>query len=244
MCSEDEIIEELKSYISPGDYCLIDWETIISRRTAIDDNIVKYSLPFANVYLKDDVFYDIEPIEIDKTHETTHQNDFTEEELEIIDVLKHYCSPKDYELNDWKTIISRAVVDENNITKYEISFATIYLDKNNDLYDISPVEIDKPVSFLPNNLSDSDKLKVDAIKRYVLPKHYNLIDWQTVLNRVKRIDDNLYLYPLNVMDLYLDENLNIVEYDRCYIIDNAFYYDFNVHPMVAAEILTFITDLD
>ena len=247
MTDDEEIIDELKKCYSPKDYELNNWEVILSRSVDVDESVKKYKTAFATIYLKNNKYYDVDPIEFGYGSSVYSYNDiseFNDDEQEIIDVLKSFYPPKDYELNDWKIILSKSTTDEDGITKYKTAFATIYLDKNNNYCDVEPIEIDKHRDLLTNKLNDSDLSKVDKIKQYVLPKHYDLINWNYVLNRVKKISDNLYLYPLGIMDLYLDDDLNVVNYDRCYIIDNEFWYDFNKHPLVAAERCTFITKLD
>lgn len=241
MYDNSEIIKELKSCYNPKDYELNDWETIVDRSVDVGDGLVKYKTSSAIIYLKDNKYYDAEPVEFDGL--PIKVDDYSEEDYKIIEELKSCYSPKDYELNDWKIILSRSSTDENGITKYNTAFATIYLDKNNNFYDVEPFDVGATTNILQNNLDDVEISKVNKIKRYVLPKHFDLIDWKSVLNRVKKIQKNLYLYPLGVMDLYLDENLNIVEYDRCHIINNQFWYDFNKHPIVAGEQYTFITHL-
>lgn len=241
MYDNSEIIKELKSCYNPKDYELNDWETIVDRSVDVGDGLVKYKTSSATIYLKDNKFYDAEPDEYDGL--PMPKTDFSEEENEIIKELKSCYSPKEYELNDWKTILSRSSTDNDGITKYNTAFATIYLDKNNNFYDVEPFEVDDTINILSNNLNDDEILKVSKIKQYVLPKHIDLINWKIVLSRVKKIQKNLYLYPLGIMDLYLDENLNVVDYGRCHIIENQFWYDFNNHPIVAGEQYTFITNL-
>ena len=241
MTEKETIIKCLKEYVPPNDYDLNDWDIIYKRRENYDKNIFKYSLSSADVYLYEDgSFFDVNP-----KNQPSHNpySEFTDEENKIISVLKDYTSSMFDDLNNWRKILNRSVTDSDGITKYDIDFVTVFLDKNNNFYDISPFEIDDTVDSLSKNISDSDKLKIDKIKQYVLVKHYDLINWQIVLNRVKPIKDNLFLYPLGVMDLYLDSNLDVVDYDRCHIIDNQFWYDFNKHPIVAGEQYTYITDL-
>lgn len=56
------IINILKTYVSPIDFDLHDWETIIERREQYNDNVFIYKLAYADLYLTDDLeYYDVEP---------------------------------------------------------------------------------------------------------------------------------------------------------------------------------------
>lgn len=65
MISDEEkelVISVLKSYISPRDFDLHNWDVIISRREQYKDGVFIYKLAFADIYLTDDLeFYDVEP---------------------------------------------------------------------------------------------------------------------------------------------------------------------------------------
>lgn len=236
---KEKVINKLKEYISPSHLELNDFDVIYNRMELVD-GFYLFRLSFVDVYMDDDYeVYDVSPNHSD----IKLVDDIEEDERIIVDLLKSFCSPRHYDLNDWRKIIDRKVVDDDGISMYRTSFADIYLDKNNNFYDISPFEVDDTVNVLSNNLSDDDKLKVSIIKQYVLPQHYDLINWQIVFKRVKQINNNLFLYPLGIMDLYLDDELNVVDYGRCHIINNEFWYDFNNHPIVAGEQYTYITDL-
>lgn len=242
--NEEDIITQLKTYVNPKHYDLNDWETIYKRREYFEDGIWKYKLSFSEIYLYEDgTFYDVDVNDGSIYFSYNGDVDVSDNDKIIINELKSYCSPKDHELNDWDTIIKRATTDEDGITKYRTSYGTIYLDKNNNYYDVEPFEIDDTINILYYNLSNSEKTKVDKIKQYVLPKHYDLINWKIILNRVTKVKDNLFLYDLGVMKLYLDNNLDVVDYDRCHIINNQLWYDFNPHPIVAGEQYTYISDL-
>lgn len=241
---KEHIISELKSYISPKHYDLNDLEIIYERREIYDKGIYKYRLSFVDVYLYEDgTFYDIDVSDGSSYFSVSDYVDVSDNDSEILNELKSICDPNEYELNDWKKIIQRGVTDEYGITKYELSIGDVYLDKNNNFYDCNPYEVDKTTDILYKNLNDDEILVVDKIKRYVLPKHYDLINWKIVLKRVKKVKKNLNLYDLGVMNLYLDDDYNVVDFDRCHIIGNEFWYDFNPHPIVAGEQYTYITDL-
>ena len=53
--------------------------------------------------------------------------EYTDDELLIINELKKYVSPKDYDLNDWRTIISRVEEVKPNVFKYHTNKMDIYL---------------------------------------------------------------------------------------------------------------------
>lgn len=64
--------------------------------------------------------------------------EYTDEELLIIGELKRYVPPKDYGLNDWRTIISRVEEVKPNVFKYHLHDRDIYLD-----YELFIVAYDK-----------------------------------------------------------------------------------------------------
>lgn len=56
------LIKVLKSYVSPKDFELHDWDTIIRRREQYKKDVFIYKLAYADIYLTDDLeFYDVEP---------------------------------------------------------------------------------------------------------------------------------------------------------------------------------------
>lgn len=241
---KDVIINALKSHITPSEYSLNDWDTIFERREKYSKNITIYKCSFCDIYLYDDgSFYTADP-HIPPSWGAKVKENFTDDEKVIIRGLKKSLLPKDYSLNDWRTILNRSERISDNVTCYDVGYCKIYLNKNNEYYDSEPVEIDEDTKILTNNLTYDESLKVSAIKRYVLPKHYNLINWQYVFKNKIKVADNIYKYPLGIMDLYLNEKLEIQNYDRCHIInDNEFWYDFNPHPILAGEQYTFITKI-
>lgn len=246
---KEKTITSLKECIDFKEHDLNDWETIFNRRKLFDDEerIYIYQCSFVDIYLYEDgTFFSADP-HIPPTRNTDFINnhEFSDDEIKLIRILKSYCHPSEYDLHNWRVILDRMETDDDGIKKFDLAYLTLYLDKDNNYYDAEPQEfsIYDDRDLLSINLNDSDLLKIRLIKRYVLPIHYDLINWQFVLNRCKQVDDNLFLYPLGVMDLYLDNNLNVVDYGRCHIIGDEFWYDFNPHPIVAGEQYTFITNI-
>ena len=241
---KDTIISALKTHIIESEWDLNDWERIYERREQYSDDIYIFKCSFCDIYLySDGSFYTADP-NIAPSWGTKVRTSFDDDEKKIIDSLKTCLQPTDWDLNDWKTILTRAEKVDDNVTVYKISFCNIFLDENNNFYDAEPVEIDGDTNILKSDLNYEESLKVDAIKQYVLPKHYDLINWKYVFKNVSQVRENVYKYPLGIMDLYLNENLEIQNYDRCHIInEDEFWYDFNKHPITAGEQYTFITKI-
>ena len=54
--------------------------------------------------------------------------EYTPDELLIIGELKRYVHPQDYNLNDWKIIISRVETIKPNLYKYHTNKMDLYFD--------------------------------------------------------------------------------------------------------------------
>ena len=59
---------------------------------------------------------------------------------EIKTCLKYYVPKKEWNLNDWDTIIKRCVEVEDNIFQFKTSFCELYFDE-----DLHPVSYDKMI---------------------------------------------------------------------------------------------------
>lgn len=243
---KDEVISSLKGIISAKNHELNNWDVIYDRREHYMDDIYLYKCSFVDVYLYDDgSYFDVEPhmppsFEEAYDHNTRYDD---VDDSDLVNVLKSYVTPRDYDLNNWDTIIRNKVDIGDGVNRYKLSFGYLYLDKNNEFYDVDPFEVDEGFDVLSYDLSDDESLIVGKIKRYVPPQYYDLINWHIILRDVEEVEENIYHYPLHVMDLYLDQDYKPVTYDKCYIIDNKFYYDFNPQDVITDGQLTYITDL-
>ena len=56
----------------------------------------------------------------------------------LINVLKTYVLPKDFELHDWETIIERREPYKNGVFIYKLAYADIYLTDDLEYYDMEP----------------------------------------------------------------------------------------------------------
>ena len=82
--------------------------------------------------------------------------EYTEEELLIIGELKKYVSPKDYNLNDWRIIISRVEEVKPNLFKYHLHDRDIYLDSELFIVEYGRVHIrDNKVYYDFNTSNDN-----------------------------------------------------------------------------------------
>lgn len=245
MVDKATIIDTLKKSIDIKFHDLNDWDAIFDDRELYEDDIYIYKCSFVDLYVHDDGnFYTADPHIPPSFNVSDNYNQYTDDELEIISVLKSYIDGKSYDLNDWSSIIKNSVTDKDGITRYDLSFGTLYLDKNNEYYDVEPIEIDSDVDVLMRNCTDEELSIIPLIKQYVPSKYYDLINWSVVLNNVEEVSDNVYHYPLTIMDLYLDKDYKPVTYESCYVINNDFYYDFNPKDVITDGQLTFITTLN
>lgn len=245
MVDKDTIINTLKECFDIKFHDLNDWDTIFDERELYEDDIYIYKCSFVDLYIHDTgEFYTADPhIPPSFDADYTDYNEYTDDELKIITVLKGYVGGKSYDSNDWGSILENSVTDDDGITRYDLSFGTLYLDKDNNYYDVEPIEIDEDVNILTRNCSDEELSIISLIKQYVPTKYYDLINWSVVLNNVEEIADNIYHYPLTIMDLYLDKDYVPVNYGSCYVIGDDFYYDFNPKDVITDGQLTFITTL-
>ena len=240
--SKDDVISSLKSCIDVKYHDLNDWDSIYENRVLYDEDINLYKCSFVDLYIHDDgEFFTADP-HIPPSHDATVVDSFSDDESAIIDELKKCLDPKDYDLNDWGSILNNKVVVDD-LTMYDLSFCKVYLDKDNNFYDVEPVEVDDAIDILTKNCSSEELSTIASIKLYVPSKYYDLINWSIILKRVEEVEDNIYHYPLTVMDLYLDKDYKPVNYKRCHIIDGDFYYDFNPQDIVTDGQLTYITSI-
>ena len=58
-----------------------------------------------------------------------------------------------------------------------------------------------------------DELLVSTLKSYVPSKDYDLHDWETIISRSWKYNDNVTVYPLVYADLYLTDELEFFDVD-------------------------------
>lgn len=66
-----------------------------------------------------------------------------------------------------------------------------------------------------------------ALKYYIPIKYWKLNDWDTIINREVEVEKNIFQYRCSFYNLYFNEKLEPVTYDKQYVIDNNVYYDKN-----------------
>lgn len=157
----DELIKSvLMEYISPSDYDLHDWDTIIERRTQYSDDVYIYHCVYGDIYLTEDLeFYDAEPKQ--PIHNSLRNKLGVEDEL-IMTALCDYI-PVEYRKDiDWQTIISRREQIKPNIYKYSINNIDFYMDD-----DLNPIEYGK-IHIINNNIYYDFNLTDVKITPYVL----------------------------------------------------------------------------
>ena len=134
---DDLIISVLKKHITPSDYDLHDWNTIIERREQFKDGVYSYPCIYANILLTDDLeFYDAEPKQ--PIHDNVIMSNLSEDEKLIISVLKKYIPYEYREDADLVTILSRREQVKKGVYKYKVNNIIFYLDD-----ELMPVEYGK-----------------------------------------------------------------------------------------------------
>ena len=77
-------------------------------------------------------------------------------------------------------------------------------------------------------ITDIDSEYIKTILKYYTPTEYEeLNDYNTIIERVSLVKDNINHFHLAFMDLYFNDNMTILEYGNVHIIDDLVYYDFN-----------------
>ena len=161
LSEEDKLVASvLKEYVSPNDYSLHDWKTIIERREKITDNIYSYPCAYANIMLTDTLeFYDAEPKQPIYKSVMNSLDDMNE--LIVLSLCRFI--PSDYREDiDWKTIISRREQIKPNVYKYCINNIDFYLDD-----ELNPVEYGK-IHIINNKVYYDFNLTDVKISPYVL----------------------------------------------------------------------------
>lgn len=222
----DELIKSvLMEYISPSDYDLHDWDTIIERRTQYSDDVYIYHCVYGDIYLTEDLeFYDAEPKQ--PIHNDLRFFNLSEEDKLVVSVLKEYISSDDYDLHDWGSILERKEKVNDEVYLYPCVYGNIMLTSELEFYDAEPKQ---PIhNSLRNKLSVEDELIMTALCDYIPVEYRKDIDWQTIISRREQIKPNIYKYSINNIDFYMDDDLNPIEYGKIHIINNNIYYDFNL----------------
>ena len=223
---DELLVEVLKSYVPVKDYDLHDWETIISRSKPYNKDVTIYPLVYADLYLTNDLeFYDVETKQPDTSF--LEDKNYNEDTSLITSVLKSYVPSKDWDLHDWETIISRREEYKKGVFIYKLVYADIYLTTDLEFYD---VETKQPNNRAIKQASDEESiLIIDVLSNYLDYKFRGDVDWTVILSRKQKIRKNLTKYTINNIDLYLDDELNIVEYGKVHIINNDICYDFELN---------------
>mgnify|MGYP006872999442 CR=1 FL=1 len=138
--SDELIIATLKEYISPNDYDLHDWDTIINRRTLFKEGVYSYPCVYGNLLLTDDLeFYDAEPKQ--PIHDDLLMKMLSEEDELIISVLKKYVPLRYREDADLITILSRKEQVKEGVYLYKINNVSVCLDDGLELVEYGDLHI-------------------------------------------------------------------------------------------------------
>lgn len=82
-----------------------------------------------------------------------------------------------------------------------------------------------------------------ALKYYIPIKYWSLNDWDTIINREEEVEKNVFKYKCSFFDLYFNEKLEPITYDKQHVIENKVYYDKNKRK-IGAGTYTFIGYVD
>lgn len=64
-----------------------------------------------------------------------------------------------------------------------------------------------------------------ALKYYIPRRYWNLNNWDIIIKRESEVEENVFKYKCSFYNLYFNEKLEPIEYDRQHIIKNKVYYD-------------------
>ena len=73
-----------------------------------------------------------------------------------------------------------------------------------------------------------DEIKT-CLMYYVPKKNWVLNNWDIIIKRCKKVENNVFLFKCSFLDLYFDSEMNPVTYDKvivCESKNNRVYYDF------------------
>ncbi|MBP5422958.1 MAG: hypothetical protein J6Y78_11010 [Paludibacteraceae bacterium] len=56
-----------------------------------------------------------------------------------------------------------------------------------------------------------NELLIKVLKTYVMPKDYDLHNWEVIISRRRKYKDGVYIYPLAYADIYLTEELEFYD---------------------------------
>lgn len=62
-------------------------------------------------------------------------------------------------------------------------------------------------------IDEENELLINVLKSYVLPKDFELHDWQTIIERREQYKKDVYIYKLAYADLYLTDDLEFYSVD-------------------------------
>ena len=236
----DLIISELKEYVPPQDYALHDWETIVERREKYLDDVYIYHLVYSDIYLTDSLeFYDAEPKQ--PIHNGLVENGLSVENEIIADALKEYIPPQDYALHDWNNIILRREKVVEGVYSYPCVYANIMLTESLEFYDAEPKQ---PIHDDLIGMSEEYRLIADVLGRYVPFEYRQDADWSTIISRREQVTESICKYGVGMIDFYLDDSLEPVEYGNVHMIDNKIYYDFELDGSIEDDGYILLSELN
>ena len=81
------------------------------------------------------------------------------------------------------------------------------------------------------------------LKMYVPVEYWNIFDWETIIEREKEVEENIFLYDLFLYKIYLNEDGIPIEYENQHIIDDMVFLDMNLDSTQGAGTYDYIGDM-
>ncbi len=77
------------------------------------------------------------------------------------------------------------------------------------------------------DFDENRKLVRDILRNYISVEYWDLFDWDMVIDRRQKVDDNVLCFDCHFIKLYFDEDMTPVTYKEQRVINDKVYYDMN-----------------
>lgn len=88
----------------------------------------------------------------------------------------------------------------------------------------------------------SDKITIKTLKNFMPMEYWDIIDWITIVQRKKEVEQGIWCYDCHFIKLYFTDNMKPVTYGKQKVIDDKVYYDMN-DSTIGAGTLTYLGDI-
>ena len=77
-------------------------------------------------------------------------------------------------------------------------------------------------------LTDTERWTLhNVLQHYHRLEYHRVTDYDKVIDQRQEVTEGVWMYPCPLQPIYLDANYYAVTYDKQYVIDGDYYYDFN-----------------